>query len=159
MPSVLPPPASSGAGSRRWLRGLPAGLIVLLAAGAIAGASLAGAPTAPVRIDGAAAGDRAGTAIAAAGDFNGDGRADLIVGAPGALRNPNGTTGGAAYVLFGPFPPGPAIDLADLQGRGIILRGSPAAGGEMAGQSVAAAGDVNGYGLDDVIVGAPGATP
>src|SRR6476646_674527 len=126
---------------------------------AVTGLSRTGTgPTATLRIDGAAPGDRTGTAIAAAGDVNGDGRADIIVGAPGALANANGTAGGAAYVVFGPFPAGATVDLAHLDGRGIVLRGSPAAA-EMAGQSVAAAGDVNGDGLADVIVGAPGATP
>jgi FG-GAP repeat protein len=137
-----------------------AALSVVLAAmvlSAPAGGAGAGA-SAPVRIDGASAGERAGTAVAAAGDVNGDGLADVIVGAPGALAGAGGTAGGAAYVVFGPFPAGTTIDLAHLEGRGIVLRGSTASA-EMAGQSVAAAGDVNGDGLADVVVGAPGATP
>ena len=100
-----------------------------------------------LRIDGAAPGDRVGASVAVAGDVNGDGRRDVIVGAPGAS---------AAYVLFGPFQAGTTIDLANLAGRGIVLRGTPQ---QSAGTSVAAAGDVNGDGLADVVVGAPAATP
>ena len=48
----------------------------------------------PVRIDGGAPGDLAGTSVAGVGDQNGDGRPDVAVGAPG-----NG--GGYAYVSPG----------------------------------------------------------
>ncbi len=51
------------------------------------------------RLDGAATYDRAGRAVSEAGDVNGDGFADLIVGAPYA--DTNGSNAGAAYVLFG----------------------------------------------------------
>ena len=51
------------------------------------------------KLDGAAAGDRSGSSVASAGDVNGDGFADLIVGAYHA--DPNGTDSGASYVVFG----------------------------------------------------------
>ena len=154
-PFSIPRPATA----RRRLTPTRALLAALLAAVALtASAAAAPVPGSSLRIDGAAPGDRAGTSLAAAGDFNGDGHVDVIVGAPGALPNANGTSGGAAYILFGPFQAG-TVDLAAAPGRAVVLRGSPAAGGEMAGQSVAAAGDVNADGLADVIVGAPGATP
>jgi FG-GAP repeat len=104
-----------------------------------------------VRFDGAVAGDLAGTSVARAGDVNGDGAGDLIVGAPGANQG-----AGAAYVVLGPFEPGSTIDLATIAGRGFVIRG---AAGEQAGMSVAGTGDVNGDGLSDVVVGAPGAYP
>ena len=103
-----------------------------------------------LRLDGATAGDQAGASVAGAGDINGDGRRDLIVGAPFA------GPGGTAYVVYGPFSAG-TLDLAALGSRGFVITGAQA--GAMLGQSVAAAGDVNRDGLADVIVGAPGSAP
>jgi hypothetical protein len=102
------------------------------------------------RIDGAAAGDHAGTSIAAAGDVNGDGRRDLVVGAP-QTDNSGRSNAGSAYVLFGPFS-GANVDLAALGDRGFRIDG--AAVGDRTGDSVAGPGDVNGDGRSDVVVGA-----
>ncbi len=100
--------------------------------------------TADLTLTGAAAGDFFGLTVASAGDFNGDGFADLIVGASG--NDAGGVLAGRAYVYYG----GPAIDaVADL-----TLTGAAAA--DEFGQSVASAGDVNGDGFSDVIVGAYG---
>jgi hypothetical protein len=52
------------------------------------------------RIDGARAGERLGTSIAPAGDVDGDGRADLIVGAPAVVAGGRGPGAGRAYVVF-----------------------------------------------------------
>jgi Ca2+-binding RTX toxin-like protein len=102
------------------------------------------------RIDGAAAGDRAGISVAGLGDLNGDGLADVIVGANGADNN--GRSGsGSAYVVFGKRGTA-AIDLAALGERGYRIDG--VAAGDQAGFSVAAAGDVNGDDRPDTIVGA-----
>jgi hypothetical protein len=126
------------------MRYLALAVLVLLAGAAPAsGASF-------LRLDGATAGEEAGVSVAGAGDVNGDGQRDLIVGAP--LAAP----GGVAHVVLGPFSPG-TLDLGQLGARGFEIAGAPA--GSLAGMSVAAAGDVNGDGLDDVIVGAPGASP
>ena len=51
------------------------------------------------KLSGVAADDRSGISVASAGDVNGDGFADLIVGAHGA--DPNGSYSGASYVVFG----------------------------------------------------------
>jgi hypothetical protein len=102
------------------------------------------------RIDGAAAGDEAGEAVAGAGDANGDGLADVIVGATGAGNNGR-TWSGSAYVVYGRTTTSP-VDLAALGGGGYRIDGASA--GEFAGTSVAGAGDVNGDGAPDVIVGA-----
>src|SRR5262245_51117672 len=93
---------------------------------------------------GAASGDVLGTSVASAGDFNGDGYDDVIVGA--YQNDAGGASAGRAYVYYG----GPnADDVPDL-----ILTG--AAASDFFGYSVASAGDVNGDGFADVIVGAYG---
>lgn len=104
------------------------------------------------RIDGIA-----GSAVAAAGDVNGDGRGDVIVGAPLAHAVPVGAGasvfGGAAYVVFGKKD-GATVDLSALGTGGFqIANQSTFEAGEV-GSSVAAIGDVNGDGLADVVVGA-----
>ncbi len=92
-------------------------------------------------LDGEASGDRFGYSTSAAGDVNGDGYGDVIVG---AYRHNTDT--GRAYVYFG-GPGGDAV--ADL-----TLNGE--APGDNFGLSVSSAGDVNGDGYGDVIVGAYG---
>ena len=54
------------------------------------------------RLDGEAADDRSGFSVSDAGDVNGDGFDDLIVGAYGADPNGN-SSAGSSYVLFGPL--------------------------------------------------------
>ncbi len=105
------------------------------------------------KINGVATNDNSGWSVASAGDVNGDGIGDLIVGAPFV-----GVETGASYVVFGKTGGfGASINLSGLDGtNGFKLSGTPGASG--AGYSVASAGDVNGDGFDDVIVGAPFAT-
>ena len=93
---------------------------------------------------GQAAGDYFGASVSAAGDVNGDGYSDIIVGA--YYNDAGGSEAGRAYIYFG----GPIIDnIAD-----VTLTG--AAAGDYFGNSVSTAGDVNGDGYSDVIVGAYG---
>ncbi len=61
------------------------------------------------QISGEAANDRSGVSVSAAGDVNGDGFADLLIGAYRA--DPNGSESGASYVVFGKAS-GFAADLA-----------------------------------------------
>lgn len=96
-------------------------------------------------------GTASGAAVAPAGDVDGDGTLDLLVGDPGA--NPARRDGaGTVYVVFGPLTDGP-VTLAEMRGRGIRIDG--AAAGDRLGTAAASAGDVDGDGLGDVILGAP----
>ena len=111
------------------------------------------------RLDGVASSDYTGFSVAAAGDVNGDGRDDLIIGANGAGHIGNGTRSGSSYVVFGRSTGFAAsINLSSLNGStGFRLDG--VAAGDRSGYSVAAAGDVNGDGRGDLIIGAHHADP
>ena len=90
---------------------------------------------------GDSSGDEFGTSVSDAGDVNGDGVADLIVGAPD--DDSNAFNAGSVRVFSG-------VDgsvLHTFDGDSILDR---------FGTSVSGAGDVNGDGFADLIVGAPG---
>lgn len=87
------------------------------------------------------AGERLGFTLASAGDFDGDGRGDMIAGAPG-------------YDLPGVFDAGRALVFSASSGA--LLTGFP--GNEALGQmglAVASLGDLNGDGADEAAAGAP----
>jgi hypothetical protein len=110
------------------------------------------------RLDGVAAFDNSGISVSSAGDVNGDGFDDLIVGADRA--DPNGiSNSGSSYVVFGKSGGfASTINLSTLDGtNGFRLDGVAAF--DFSGISVSSAGDVNGDGFDDLIVGAYRADP
>ncbi len=93
-------------------------------------------------LTGFAASDNFGFSVSSAGDVNGDGYSDLIIGAP--LNDGGASNAGRAYIYYG----GAIIN----SGVDVILTGLTA--GDQFGYSVSSAGDVNGDGFSDVIVGA-----
>jgi hypothetical protein len=107
------------------------------------------------QIDGAETWDWSGSSVASAGDMNGDGYADVMVGAYRADRLSR-TDAGSSYVIYGQ-PAQMSIDLAMPLGSGALQVEGPAAGA--LGGVAAPAGDVNGDGRPDMIVGAPYADP
>ena len=101
--------------------------------------------------------DLSGTAIASLGDLDGDGHRELLIGAASA-----GVYGaGKAYlVASGSFDAADTdtdgvIDLGDVAGKGMSFQ-FDANAGDYLGTSIASAGDVDGDGFEDLIVGAPG---
>ena len=108
-------------------------------------------------INGIDASDRSGDSVSSAGDVNGDGVDDLIIGARNA--NPNGSQSGESYVVFGSSDGFDAsLDLSSLDSaNGFVLNGIDV--NDFSGVSVSSAGDVNGDGVDDLIIGAFGADP
>jgi len=92
-------------------------------------------------LKGSVAGDRYGTRVASAGDVNGDGYTDLLVGAPGSYQAAN--YNGKVYLfLGGENPSEPAL----------VINGE--APGDRFGISLTTCGDINGDGFDDFAVGA-----
>jgi hypothetical protein len=106
-------------------------------------------------INGQCSGDQSGISVSAAGDVNGDGLADLIVGAYlYDTEGANNFNNGRSYVIFGRTATS-AVNLSAIAGGtgGFAINGQ-AASGDQSGISVSAAGDVNGDGLADLIIGA-----
>ena len=106
----------------------------------LGGASGLATPAATT-LTGVAAGDHFGYSVAPAGDLNGDGYADVVIGARGDNSN-----SGRVYVYLGGGAGLEATAATALTG----------AAGEQLGTSVAPAGDVNGDGFADLVVGAIG---
>jgi hypothetical protein len=104
---------------------------------------------------GPGAGYRAGFQVVNAGDVDGDGTDDLLIGSDVdvAAVDP-GDTGGVAWLVYG-GPVGGVLDLADAD---VTFRGVPGAG-EAFGNSLAGVADVTGDGNPDILIGAPSADP
>ncbi|MEM6297059.1 MAG: hypothetical protein AAF740_00045 [Bacteroidota bacterium] len=109
-------------------------------------------------VRGEASGDLFGRDVSGGGDFNRDGLPDIVVGAYGAdPSSPLRPQAGKAYVIFGDDSGGFSSGLLEasaLNGtNGFAIHGT--AFGEYSGISVEIMTDVNGDGLDDLLIGAP----
>lgn len=102
------------------------------------------------RITGGGDDDMFGTMISSAGDFNNDGYSDILIG-----NGDFNSQKGIAYVIFGNNGSFVDIDLSSFRtgDRGVIITATETM--TLLGSSVAAAGDINGDLLDDIIVSAP----
>ncbi|MEZ6127353.1 MAG: integrin alpha [Planctomycetaceae bacterium] len=112
------------------------------------------------RINGTDAGNFAGDSVSSAGDINGDGFDDLMIGVTNG--DPTGQANhdhGQTFILFGQAATFPAtMTLSDFNGtNGFQVNGIDI--GDTAGERVSSAGDVNGDGIDDLIIGARRAEP
>ncbi len=92
-------------------------------------------------------GDGVGQACAKLGDIDGDGNADFIVGAP--AEDSNGTSSGAIYIVDGPAFGTVSLAYADAKIIG-------EAEGDMAGDTLSPAGDTDGDGVQDMLIGVRG---
>ena len=92
-------------------------------------------------------GDDAGDSVSGAGDVDGDGLSDILIGAPGNSENAN--LSGKSYLILGAsLGTDPLIFLSQAER---VMVGETDAG--QVGGSVSSAGDVNGDGRDDLLVG------
>ena len=121
------------------------GTVYLFSAPADGATTAAGVATAT--LVGAHTFDYAGAAVAGAGDVDGDGAPDILIGAPNA--DGDSSYEGRAYVCLGPISGNRDLDTAD----GTLT----AAYEDLAGSAVAGLGDVDADGYDDIGVSATGA--
>lgn len=116
--------------------------------------SATGVPATPAsKINGSLLGGLFGFSVSAAGDVNGDGRGDIIAGAPASLLA-GLLSVGSAYVFHGVNTAG-GITATSVAGASTNISPFGILAGTLFGFSVSNAGDVNGDGFGDVIIGEP----
>ena len=130
-------------------------VITLLIASNSAGQQLTGTislSNVDVTFVGKSFGDLAGYAITTAGDVNGDGFDDLLIGARDASPN-NRNAAGETYLIYGKPDSSPLASTINLSNADATFNGSILA--DRSSAALSAAGDVNGDGLSDFLIGAP----
>jgi len=132
------------------------GLVYLLFGSAVGDGGLFSLSDAAIIIEGEDEADYFGNSVAGAGDVDGDGLADLLIGAPGSDNGWN-EEAGRSYLFLGSSlmawlladPSGPLL----ASDADVVISGNDQS--SQSGWSVAGAGDVDGDGLADVLIGAP----
>jgi len=114
--------------------------------------NLGGADSADVTILGKGTGDNLSSSVSAAGDVNGDGFDDVIIGAE--QNDDGGGNAGAAYIFFGASDLSGTKDLGGGASADVTVLGKGTNANERLGRSLSGAGDLNGDGFDDIVVGA-----
>ena len=111
-------------------------------------ASVSNLDDADAVLSGAEDGDKAGRAVDGAGDVDGDGHSDLIIGQSSSSGTDD--SAGTTWLVHGPIEGTYSLDEA----ASVVFSGTNA--GDQAGTALAWAGDVDADGLDDILIGAPG---
>ncbi len=101
-------------------------------------------------VTGANINDYSGLSVSTAGDFNNDGIADVIIGAPATDLD-----SGSSYIVFGNKNPEDLNLAENANSRWITITSSSAV--DYTGTEVNFAGDINKDGISDVVIGSPGA--
>ena len=94
-----------------------------------------------------------GTEVSGAGDFNGDGYKDVLVGAPEATVDGAWRAGKSAVIWGGPQILSKTVDVDKINGVGIRINGDDES--NFIGSSLSSIGDFNQDGVDDIIIGNP----
>jgi hypothetical protein len=124
------------------------GMAFIIAAGSLSASASIDLADADWRFIGEDAADQAGKSVSGAGDVDGDGVADLLVGGPNI--DDGVTNAGGVYLILGAeLGTTPDIYLYDAQA---LLVGEET--GDRVGETISTAGDVDGDGLDDLVIGA-----
>jgi hypothetical protein len=105
-----------------------------------------------VTFSGAGHYDYSGLSLTGAGDVNGDGLDDILIGSPLDNGAASANTAGTGYVIFGSTSLPSAVNLGSLGSLGIKIQGKDE--NDRAGVSTGKAGDFNGDGYDDLLIGA-----
>jgi hypothetical protein len=133
-----------------WYDGVAGAAYVVLSGGLLsAGKSSLNLRLADLKILGEQEGGAAGMSVSCAGDIDGDGRGDLLVGAP--RMSAGGGTSGAAYLLLTSGALSSMSSTLSLSAADLILVGEDS--DDQAGTPVSSAGDADGDGYSDVLVG------
>lgn len=107
-------------------------------------------------------GGYSGSVVSSAGDVDGDGYQDVLISAPYATPSPDLPSAGESYLVYGSsnMVASGVLELMSLyedEGVGMVIRGQAA--GDYSGSSLSSAGDYNGDGKSDIMIGASLASP